>query len=104
MALKLYKNEKTEEIKQALKPLGEGWVELISAPNTKYMEKVSEGSDKSRQKGMEPILKQRANLHSMQTSYDDSIQMSKAAGSSQANINLTFLNPTGTRRRKIDTI
>jgi len=107
MPVKYYKNKETGEVKRTLKgcPKPEkDWEEVIKAPSSKTMECSDETTGKSKIKGVDKTLKERARNHSRDTGIDDLIQINRNAGSDESAINQNFLNEKGEKRRKVDDI
>lgn len=101
MALRIYKNSETGEIKRSLKVLEEPWVEQLTAPATKFMEKVDANNNKSRIKGLKKQLTERARNYSRDVEIDQNIQVNKVNGLDEQ-VTKSFLNSKGERRKKID--
>lgn len=101
MALKFYKNKESGEIKRSLKPLGEGWEEVISAPNQKFMVSANKATGKSKLKDSTKILTERARNYSRDVDLDQDIHVNRANGL-DAQVRMNLLNSKGERRRKID--
>lgn len=97
MALKYYKNKKTGEVKASLKPLDGEWEVMIVAPNSKFLEKKG-GEGKSRLKGQDKILRERAHNYARDVEGDDNIYKKRVNGLKPN------LNKNGKRKRKIDEI
>ena len=103
MALKYYKNSETGEVKRSLKPLGEGWEEVITAPNQKFMVCANKSMGKSKLKDSTKILTERARNHSRDHDLDKNVQLNRANGL-DAQVQQNLLNSKGERRRKFDDI
>lgn len=106
MPLKYFRHIETGEIKKTLKgspkPISE-WEEVIQAPNSKFMVCANKATGKSKIKDQKKMLLERARNHSRDNDLDDNIAVNKAAGASEQQINVNFLN-NGVRRKKIDDI
>lgn len=104
MALKYYENLKTGEVKRSLKPLDkEEWKEILVAPNQKFMVAANKATGKSKLKDADKILRARSRNHSRDKNLDDNIQLNRANGL-ESQVQKSFLNEKGERRRKIDDI
>lgn len=102
MALKYYKNKETGEIKRSLKKLPEDiWVEQISAPNQKMMVAANANTGTSKIKDSKKQLTERARNYARDVDIDDDISLNKANGL-EAQVQQSFLNEKGERRKKID--
>ncbi len=104
MPLNYYENQETGEVKAALKPLGEGWKQVLIAPNSKFMELKDPQTGKSVLRNQTAILKARARNHSRDVDLDDSIQRGTLNSVSPSLIKNNFLNNKGEKRRRIDDI
>lgn len=103
MALRYYKNKETGETKRSLKELESPWEEVLVAPNQKFMESADPSRGKSKIKGSEKMLKERARNHSRNVDLDNNIHVNSVNGLNE-NVARSFLNTKGERRRKIDDI
>lgn len=104
MALKIYQNKETGEIKRSLKTLpSDLWEVLIVAPNQKFMVTANADAGTSKLKDSEKELTARARNHSRDVNGDDNIQINLNAGSKES-VAANLLNDKGERRRKIDDI
>jgi hypothetical protein len=103
MALKYYKNIETGEVKRSLKKLGDGWEEVITAPNHKFLVCANAATGQSKLKDATKVLTERARNHSRDHDIDNNIQLNKANGL-EAQVQTNLLNEKGERRRKIDDI
>jgi hypothetical protein len=103
MALKYYKNLETGEVKRTLKTLGEGWEEIIVAPNQKFMVTANARTGKSKLKDATKILTERARNHSRDHDLDNNVQLNRLNGL-DGQVQRNLLNEKGERRRKIDDI
>lgn len=102
MALKYYKNKETGEVKRTLSGSpGEGWEEVITAPNQKFMITANPSTKKSKLKDMEKVLKERARNHSRDHDLDETIQLNR---DNQFQVSRNLLNSKGEKRKKIDDI
>ena len=99
MPLRYFKNTKTGEIKRSLKVLEGEWEEVIQAPNSKFMVCADPGTNRSKIKDLEPILKERARNYSRDVDLDDNIQINK---DNELGVSQNFLNEKGEKRKKID--
>jgi len=107
MALKYYRNLKTNEVLRTMKGQPtpkEEWEEMIMAPSGKMMVCADEATGKSKHKDMEQMLKERARNHSRETSIDDLIAINKESGTDEAIIQMNCLDEKGERRKKISDI
>ena len=104
MPLRYFKNKDTEEIIKTLKgPPEEGeWVEVIKAPNSKFMEKTDKFKGKSRIRGITKVLIERSRNHSRDNDLADNIAINR--DNNLQGVKSNFLNKNGQRRRKIDDI
>lgn len=104
MALRLYRHRETGEEKRSFQKLHPVfWEEVITAPDSKMMERADPSSGKSKLKGATPILTERARSHSRDVEIDDQIAFNKDNGL-EAQVTMNLLNEKGERRRKIDDV
>ncbi len=104
MALKYYKNKKTGEIKRSLKKLPEDeWIEQLTAPSQKMMISANSSTGTSKLKDSTKQLTERARNYARDVEIDDDISLNKANGL-DAQVQQSFLNAKGERRKKIDDI
>jgi hypothetical protein len=103
VALKLYRNTETKEEKRSLKKLPSPWVEILTAPNQKFMVTADVEHGKSKIKDQDKMLKARSRNYSRDVNLDDNIAINTANGLTQS-VAASFLNKKGERRRKIDDI
>lgn len=104
MALKLYRNLETGEVIQSLKskdPLM--WEEIITAPESKFMVASNKGLRASKLKDATKILTERARNYSRDVDLDDNIRINRENGL-DTQVNQSFLNEKGQKRRKIDDV
>ena len=103
MALKYYKNKESGEVKRTLKNPGDGWEEIISAPNQKFMVSANKATGTSKLKDATKVLTERSRNHSRDHDIDNNIQLNKMNGL-DAQVATNLLNSKGEKRRKIDDI
>lgn len=104
MALRIYENLKTGEIRESLKPLPkEEWKQILKAPNQKFMVSANKATGKSKLKDQDKILRARARNHSRDVDLDQTIAINRANGLEGA-VRRNLLNEKGEKRRKIDDI
>jgi len=108
MALRIYEcNTCGEEFPKLKKPQGcpkcgsEDLSEVLTAPNSKFMEKTESSSGKSKLKDSEKVFRERARNHERDTNIDETIQINK---DNKIGLSNNLLNEKGLRRRKIDDI
>lgn len=106
MPLYYYKNIKTGALKKSLKPLDSPeYIAIITVPETKFMVRADNATGKSKLKDQTAMLRKRARDNSRANDLDDTIQISKEAGTDAATIAMNFLDPlTGQKRKKISDI
>lgn len=76
-------------------------VEVLSAPNQKFMVMADPEHAKSQLKDQQKILKARARNHSRDALIDENIQINKINGLDEQ-VARSLLNTKGERRKKID--
>lgn len=103
VALRIYKNKETGEVKKSLKTLEEPWEEILVPPSTKFMEMANPATGKSKEKGLTQILTARARNYARDVDLDDTIRINRENGL-ETSVKLNLLNDKGQRRRKIDDI
>jgi len=101
MALKYYRHKESGEEKRSLKPLGDEWEEVITAPNQKFMVAANKATGTSKLKDSTKVLTERARNHSRDHDIDSNIQVNEANGL-KVQVKQNLLNEKGERRRKID--
>lgn len=78
-------------------------VEVITAPNHKFMVAANAEKGTSKLKDQEKMLKERARNYARDKEIDDNIQINKLNGLDEQ-VAKSFLNKKGEKRRKIDDI
>jgi hypothetical protein len=78
-------------------------VEILSAPNQKFMVKANEATGTSKIKDSDKALKARARNHSRDVLGDETIQINTDNGLKES-VARNLLNEKGQKRRKIDDI
>lgn len=105
MPLRIYQcpvcGSEKETLKSRVPTCHVDMVEVLSAPNQKFMVSSDPEHGKSKLKDQEKILKARARNHSRDTLIDENIQINRLNGL-DAQVSTNLLNTKGERRKKID--
>ena len=79
--------------------LNDEWEEVISAPNSKYLEVANEATGRSKIRGMNEELARRARRHSNAVELNERLARQKDSNMGESP---NMLNEKGERRRNID--